>query len=186
MPRKMWIANTWTDASGGATREVVNPTDGSVLARVPEATADDVRKAIAAARAAFDDGPWPRLPGRDRGTVLFRIAEAIRARAAEFAETRYEEHGQAHRRSRVRRQRCGALLRVLRRAGVENPRRDARGSRQRALDGRARACRRRRSDHPVELPASDGRVEAGAGIGSRVYGRLEAGRADAALCTRPR
>jgi betaine-aldehyde dehydrogenase len=86
MPRKMWIANTWTDASGGATREVVNPTDGSVLARVPEATADDVRKAIAAARAAFDDGPWPRLPGRDRGTVLFRIAEAIRARAAEFAE----------------------------------------------------------------------------------------------------
>jgi len=82
----MWIANTWADAKGGATRDVINPADGSVLARVPEATADDVRKAIGAARMAFDDGPWPRLSGRDRGTVLFRIAQAIRARAAAFAE----------------------------------------------------------------------------------------------------
>ena len=86
MPHKMWIGNTWSDAARGATREIINPTDGSVLARVPEATADDVRKAIAAARAAFDGGPWPRLSGRDRGSILFRIAEAIRARAATLAE----------------------------------------------------------------------------------------------------
>jgi betaine-aldehyde dehydrogenase len=82
----MWIDNTWTDASNGATREIINPADGTVIARVPEATAKDVSRAVAAARKAFDEGPWPRMAARDRGTLLFRVAEAIRARAAEFAE----------------------------------------------------------------------------------------------------
>jgi betaine-aldehyde dehydrogenase len=84
---KMWIDNAWVDASDGGTREVINPADGSVIARVPEATATDVSRAVAAARRAFDDGPWPRMAARDRGTLLFRVAEAIRARAAELAET---------------------------------------------------------------------------------------------------
>src|SRR4051812_29913318 len=68
-------------------RDVINPADGSVLARVPDATAEDVALAVGAARRAFDEGPWPRMPARERGTLLFRIAEAIRARAAAFAET---------------------------------------------------------------------------------------------------
>src|SRR5437762_13445890 len=50
-------------------------------------SADDVAQAIAAARRAFDEGPWPKLAARERGTVLFKIAEAIRGRAAAFAET---------------------------------------------------------------------------------------------------
>ena len=67
-------------------REVINPADGSVIARVPDATGEDVRKAVGKAREAFDEGPWPKLPGRERGTFLFKIAEAIRANAAAFAE----------------------------------------------------------------------------------------------------
>src|SRR5207237_9711718 len=86
MQRKAWIGGRWADASSGQTREIINPVDGSVLARVPEMSADDVKQAIAAARRAFDEGPWPRLPARERGTMLFKIAEAIRARAAAFAE----------------------------------------------------------------------------------------------------
>jgi betaine-aldehyde dehydrogenase len=86
-PRQMWIAGRWVDASDGGTRELINPADGSVLARVPEATAADVGAAVAAARAAFDGGPWRALAARDRGTLLFKIAEAIRARAQAFAET---------------------------------------------------------------------------------------------------
>ena len=82
----MWIRGRWVDARGGQTREIINPADGSLLARVPEACADDVRDAIAAARAAFDEGSWPRQPARERGTILFKVAEAIRARAADFAE----------------------------------------------------------------------------------------------------
>jgi betaine-aldehyde dehydrogenase len=86
MQRKAWIGGRWRDASRGETREIINPVDGSVLVRVPEMSSDDVKKAIAAARRAFDEGPWPKLPARDRGTVLFKVAEAIRARAAAFAE----------------------------------------------------------------------------------------------------
>jgi betaine-aldehyde dehydrogenase len=68
-------------------RDVINPADGSVLARVPEGTAEDVARAVGVARTAFDEGPWPRMPARERGSLLFKIAEAIRANAAAFAET---------------------------------------------------------------------------------------------------
>jgi betaine-aldehyde dehydrogenase len=87
MQHKMWIGGEWVNASDGGTREVINPADGSVLARVPEATAADLDKAVRAARAAFDQGPWPKGTARDRGTVLFKLAEAIRAKAQAFAET---------------------------------------------------------------------------------------------------
>ena len=50
-PTKMWIDNAWVDASDGGTREVINPANGTVIARVPEATAADVSRAVAAARA---------------------------------------------------------------------------------------------------------------------------------------
>jgi len=89
----MWIDNAWVDASDGGTRAVINPADGSVIARVPEATAADVARATAAARRAFDEGPWSRMAARDRGTLLFRVAEAMRARAAEFAETETRNMG---------------------------------------------------------------------------------------------
>ena len=84
--RSMWIGGRWVHASDKATRDIVNPADGTVIAQVPEATTADVREAIAAARSAFDEGPWPRVPARERGTLLFKIAEAIRAKAAAFAE----------------------------------------------------------------------------------------------------
>src|SRR5262245_42412226 len=82
---KMWIGGAWAPAK--QTRDIINPASGEVLARVPEASADDVRAAIAAARAAFDSGSWGKMANRDRGTILFKLAEAIRARAAELAET---------------------------------------------------------------------------------------------------
>src|SRR5215470_5662453 len=82
---KMWIGGKWVAAK--QTRDIINPATGQVLAKVPEASADDVRSAIAAARAAFDGGAWSKSMARDRGTLLFKIAEAIRARAKEFAET---------------------------------------------------------------------------------------------------
>ena len=84
--QRMWIGGQWVAAQAGRTREIVNPANQEVLARVPEASAEDVAAAVTAARAAFDTGPWARLMARDRGTLLFKIAEEIRARAAELAE----------------------------------------------------------------------------------------------------
>jgi betaine-aldehyde dehydrogenase len=83
---KMWIGGEWVAASDGGLRDVINPADGSVIARVPEATKADVEKAVRAARKAFDEGPWSKGTARDRGTVLFKVAEAIRAKAQAFAE----------------------------------------------------------------------------------------------------
>ncbi|HET6150412.1 MAG TPA: aldehyde dehydrogenase family protein [Polyangia bacterium] len=85
-PRKMWIGGKWVDARGGKVRAVVNPADQSQLATVPEAGKEDVREAVAQARAAFDDGAFSKLTARERGTLLYRVAEAIRQRAPELAE----------------------------------------------------------------------------------------------------
>jgi betaine-aldehyde dehydrogenase len=74
-------------------REIVNPFDGRVIRDVPDATAADVGLAVGAARTAFDEGPWRRLAARERGTILFRIAEAIRAKAADFAEAETRNMG---------------------------------------------------------------------------------------------
>ena len=86
MQHQMWIDGRWQSGRTVDARDVINPADGSVLAHVPEASAADVEAAVAAARKAFDEGPWPRTAARERGTLLFKVAEAIRGRAAEFAE----------------------------------------------------------------------------------------------------
>jgi betaine-aldehyde dehydrogenase len=83
----MWINGEWTAAKGGRTRDLVNPANGEVLAKVPEASAEDVGLAVAAARAAFDQGPWATTTAQDRGKILFEVARGVRARAAELAET---------------------------------------------------------------------------------------------------
>jgi betaine-aldehyde dehydrogenase len=85
--KKMWIGGKWVPSRGKATRNVVNPATGRVIAKVPEATADDVGDAVKAARKAFDSGPWGKTKHRERGTILVKVAEGIRARAAELART---------------------------------------------------------------------------------------------------
>jgi betaine-aldehyde dehydrogenase len=64
-----------------------------VLARVPDANAKDVDDAVAAARRAFDTGPWKRATGQARGRILFKLAEIVRARASELAELETRNSG---------------------------------------------------------------------------------------------
>ena len=73
----LYIASQWRHASDGGTREIVNPADGSIAAVVDEATDADARDAVAAARAAFDDGAWPATPAADRAALLMRIADLL-------------------------------------------------------------------------------------------------------------
>ncbi len=74
---KMYIDGDWVPAASGRTREIINPYDRSVIARAAEGDRDDARAAIAAARRAFDHGPWPRTTGGERGGMLRRIARLI-------------------------------------------------------------------------------------------------------------
>src|ERR1041385_9201230 len=85
--KQMWIGGEWTASIGGRTRDIVNPATRQVLATVAEAGADDVARAVGAARAAFDEGEWRHMTHRDRGQILLRAAEGIRKRAQELAET---------------------------------------------------------------------------------------------------
>jgi len=73
----LYIGAQWRHASDGATRAVINPADGSTAAVVDEATPSDARDAVAAARAAFDDGAWRATPVSERAALLDRIADLL-------------------------------------------------------------------------------------------------------------
>jgi len=69
----MFINGEWVDSLSGRTREIINPYDSKVIAIVAEGDASDSKKAIEAAREAFDFGVWPTLTGSDRGDYLSKI-----------------------------------------------------------------------------------------------------------------
>jgi gamma-glutamyl-gamma-aminobutyraldehyde dehydrogenase len=72
-------------AAAGGTREIFTPRDGSLLGEVAWAGERDVNDAVAAARRAFDNGPWPRLHPRERGEILQRFAALVEEHRAELA-----------------------------------------------------------------------------------------------------
>jgi betaine-aldehyde dehydrogenase len=81
----LYLGGEWHVASDGGTRELIDPSSGEVIARVAEATAQDAQWAIAIARKAFDEGPWPETPALERARLLNRLADALDANAAGFA-----------------------------------------------------------------------------------------------------
>src|SRR3990172_890532 len=72
-------------ALSGRAFTVTNPATGQPVATVAEAGEEDVDRAAAAARRAFEEGSWPRLAAAERGQILYRMAERIRARRGEPA-----------------------------------------------------------------------------------------------------
>jgi 5-carboxymethyl-2-hydroxymuconic-semialdehyde dehydrogenase len=78
------IGGEFTPSVSGETFETLNPATGEVLALAAAGDAADVAAAVAAARRAFDEGPWPHLKAGERAAVLRRIANAIRDRGEEF------------------------------------------------------------------------------------------------------
>lgn len=83
---EMLVGGKWVKARSGATREIRDPASGELVASVPESGKEDILLAIDAAREAFDKGPWRKTTALDRGKMLFKIADAIRADAKKLAE----------------------------------------------------------------------------------------------------
>ncbi|WBO68939.1 aldehyde dehydrogenase [Streptomyces camelliae] len=75
------------EGGGEATFAAVSPRDGQVLTQVADGGAEEVDVAVAAARRAFDSGPWPRLAPADRGRILLRIADLLEEHREELALT---------------------------------------------------------------------------------------------------
>jgi aldehyde dehydrogenase (NAD+) len=89
----VFIDNEWTAAQGTGRNPVTDPATGEVWGEVPDGTADDIDAAVAAARRAFETGPWPRLSPSERAAYLLRIADEIEARAEVLALTNTRENG---------------------------------------------------------------------------------------------
>ena len=81
----LYVDGEWREALAGGHREIRCPADGTLVATVSEGTRPDTEAAIAAARRAFDEGPWPHTPERERGAVLLRTADILEREAKEFA-----------------------------------------------------------------------------------------------------
>ncbi|GAB3106221.1 aldehyde dehydrogenase family protein [Janibacter alkaliphilus] len=81
----LYIDGTWRDAAAGGTREITCPADRQVVVTVAEGGAQDARDAIAAARTAFDRGPWPTTPTPERAAVLTEVADLLEAELDEVA-----------------------------------------------------------------------------------------------------
>src|SRR5262249_1949104 len=75
------------------TIDVIDPATTEVIAKTPDASAADVDRAVKAARAAFDKGPWKNTTAQDRGRVLFKLAQIVRDRADELAELETHNSG---------------------------------------------------------------------------------------------
>jgi betaine-aldehyde dehydrogenase len=82
---QLYIDGTWRAAEDGGVREIRCPADGSLVATTAEGTDGDSRAAIAAARRAFDTGPWRHTPERERGRLLGRVADIIERDRKVFA-----------------------------------------------------------------------------------------------------
>jgi acyl-CoA reductase-like NAD-dependent aldehyde dehydrogenase len=90
---EFYIGGSWVAPSSDATFEVIDPSTEQPYFSVAEAQAADMARAVEAARAAFDDGPWPTMPPAERAAYLTRIAEKLRERAEDVGQLWPRESG---------------------------------------------------------------------------------------------
>ena len=168
---KLYIGGEWVDPQGSETIEVINPSTEEVIGSIPAGTAEDVDRAVGAAREAFEG--WAATSREERAAYLAAISagpgRALRGDRGDDL------------------QRAGDAVEALGpdpgRAADDAVRRDARGDgggrlggADRQLAGAARAGRRARRDHALELPAEPDRAEGRAGPGRGLHRGAEAER----------
>ncbi|MGE5289506.1 MAG: aldehyde dehydrogenase [Micromonosporaceae bacterium] len=89
----LYIGGQWVAPATDATISVISPHTEEVVGRVPDGSPADMNRAVAAAREAFDKGPWPHMAPAERAGVVARLAELYAARLNDFAELITEEMG---------------------------------------------------------------------------------------------
>ena len=97
---RLWIGSEWADARSGSVFPTVNPATGEPIAEVAEAGAEDVDRAVQAARAAFADSRWRRTSPHKRSRLLWRLAELVDAHADELALLETRDNGKPYFESR--------------------------------------------------------------------------------------
>jgi (Z)-2-((N-methylformamido)methylene)-5-hydroxybutyrolactone dehydrogenase len=157
-----YIGGQWAPAQSGQRLETVNPFTGQPWATVPRADAADVDRAVQAARAAFDTGPWGRMTGRERGRLMRRLAAVIAEHADEVAAVEVTDNG------KLIREMAGQIQ------GLPDYYEYFAGAADKIHGETIPAGRR---DHAVELPRAADELEAGPGSGRGLHVRGQARRA---------
>ena len=96
----MLINGEWCQASDGGQFESINPADGKPWALIPEATADDVDRAVRAAALAGEEGPWSRMTPTDRGKCLKKLAQLLADASEELGEIETRDTGKMFKETR--------------------------------------------------------------------------------------
>ena len=183
---QQYIDGEWTGAEDGRTYEVINPSTEEVMALAPASTRADAKRAVAAARRSFEAGEWRLKSQLQRTQIMFQIVEHLQEVSEDWGLLESQNAGAALRKTvgggRAARHR---VVPQHGRAGAEHPLVRAAALDRfaiRVLELRAaRADRRVRRDHPVELPAHLRDVEDRAGARDGQLDRAQAVAADTAL-----
>src|SRR5262249_32949378 len=96
MSYKLWINGQWTDSVDGKTMAIENPATGAKIAEVVDAGAKDVDRAVKAAHEVFYDGRWSRLTRGERSVAIWKLAELLNERMADFAKAESENTGKPY------------------------------------------------------------------------------------------
>jgi aldehyde dehydrogenase (NAD+) len=96
LPTGLFIANEFVKATGGQTITSINPTDESDIATVQAASADDIDKAVTAARKAFNDPSWRDLAATDRGAIMYKFADLIHSHRENLATLETWDNGKPY------------------------------------------------------------------------------------------
>src|ERR1700676_5765397 len=81
---KILINGKWVDAASGKTFPTYNPATGEVLAHIAEGDREDIKRAVKAARTAFETGPWSRLTPSERARLIYKLADLLEENLEEF------------------------------------------------------------------------------------------------------
>jgi acyl-CoA reductase-like NAD-dependent aldehyde dehydrogenase len=98
---RLFIANEFVDAQAGGTFASHNPATGDVITEIASADAADIDAAVAAARTAFEDPKWRAMDAADRGTLLWRLADAIEAHSDELVRLEVTDNGKPLREAQI-------------------------------------------------------------------------------------
>ena len=92
-PRQLFINGQWADAASGKTFATPNPATGETLANIAEGDAEDIDRAVRAARRAFEEGPWSKMTPSERGRIIWRIGDLILEHTDELAQLESLDNG---------------------------------------------------------------------------------------------
>jgi phenylacetaldehyde dehydrogenase len=91
--RRMLIDGSWVEAASGKAFPVYDPAIEAIIAHVAEGEAEDIDRAVRAARRAFDAGPWRKVMPSERGRMLWRLGDLLESHAEEFAQLESLDNG---------------------------------------------------------------------------------------------